>query len=353
MAYLFDLTANTNSRKIMTLDPNYPKDVTTTVIKGKSTSATFTVEIAEHGMPPEYSYQWYLDDSPVTGAIGRSFTISNLTETVTRKVHCKVTNKKGTVSSRTATLKVTQLYPPTLNSSYPQNATVMIGSSITSKVTISAAGNPASYTYQWYKNGSAVSGATSPSYSFTPTAIGNITLYCKVTNSAGTVTSRTATITVINVHLYNNGDECTSVTGGWKARGLKVVSQYNAAAPTIAKGSNNVTISQSSYACGGVYEIVKDFDLTKFKTLTFNATAGSETGILGLIVYDRSITSTGNDASTPFRNTLAYKQLQPGDNGSFNIDVSGINKAVCIGIAVYNWVTGKTPSVTMTKCVVT
>jgi hypothetical protein len=155
-----------------------------------------------------------------------------------------------------------------------------------------------------------------------------------------------------NGQLYDSGNEYTFVTGGWQARGLKVVSKYDAAAPTIAKGSNNVTISQSSYACGGVYEIVKDFDLTEFNTLTFNVAAGSETGILGLIVYDRSITSTGNDNSTPFSKTLAYKQLKLGDNGSFNIDVSGVNKAACIGIAVYNSVASKTPYVTMKKAFV-
>ena len=56
-----------------------------------------------------------------------------------------------------------------------------------------------SYTYQWYKNGSIVSGATSSSYTFTPSAIGTTTLYCEVTNNAGTVTSRTATITANNI----------------------------------------------------------------------------------------------------------------------------------------------------------
>ena len=151
--------------------------------------------------------------------------------------------------------------------------------------------------------------------------------------------------------LYDSGNEYTFITGGWQARGLKVDSGNNAAAPTIVKGSNNVTISQSSFACGGVYEIVKDFDLTEFNTLTFNVAVGSETGVFGLIVYDRNITSTGS-GSEYFTNTLAYKQLQPGNSGSFNIDVSGINKAACIGIAVYNWVAAVTPYVTMTKAFV-
>ena len=194
---LFDLTADTNVRKLMVLNPDFPKDVEATVIKGNTTSATFAVEIAEHGTPAEYSYQWYVNDTPVEGATEATYERTGLTETETLTVYCDVTNKKGTVRSRTATLNVTQYYLPVLNSSYPQNVTVEKGKSVTSKVTIDTAGNPDSYTYQWYKNGSAVSGATNASYTYTPSAVGKTTLYCKVTNAAGTVTSRTATITAI------------------------------------------------------------------------------------------------------------------------------------------------------------
>ena len=88
---------------------------------------------------------------------------------------------------------------PVLNSSYPANVTQLekSGGSATFKVVIDTAGNPAEYTYQWYVNGSAVSGATSSSYTKTGlTAAATYTVYCKVTNAAGTVQSRTATLTV-------------------------------------------------------------------------------------------------------------------------------------------------------------
>lgn len=188
------------------LNSSYPADVTTTVIKGNTTSATFTVNISTNGVPSSYTYQWYKDGAAVSGATSASYTVTGLSSTVTHSIYCKVTNTAGSVNSRTATLKVTQYYTPTLNSSYPANASVFVGTSVTSKVSISTAGNPASYTYQWYKNGSVVSGATSSSYAFTPTSAGSVTLYCKVTNTAGSVTSRTATITVkatIPTYSYN------------------------------------------------------------------------------------------------------------------------------------------------------
>lgn len=194
---LFDMTANTNVRKLMVLNPEYPKDIETTVIKGNTNSAVFTVEIAEHGKPAEYTYQWYVNDIPVEGATSSTYERTELAETETLSIYCDVTNKKGTVRSRTATLKVTQYYLPILSSSYPEDITVEKGTTVTSKVTIETPGNPDAYTYQWYKDGVAVSDATTDTFVYTPAEVGKTTVYCEVTNVAGTVTSRTSTISAI------------------------------------------------------------------------------------------------------------------------------------------------------------
>lgn len=88
---------------------------------------------------------------------------------------------------------------PVLNSSYPQNVTVTQAATViaTFSVIISTPGKPAEYTYQWYINGSPISGATGATYTYNAyQAVGNYSIYCTVTNKAGTVTSRTATFTV-------------------------------------------------------------------------------------------------------------------------------------------------------------
>lgn len=89
---------------------------------------------------------------------------------------------------------------PVLNASYPQDKTVNAssGGTATFSVQISEHGKPAEYTYQWYVNGSAVNGATSTNYtrSTTSSNVGTFTIYCKVTNKAGSVNSRAATLTV-------------------------------------------------------------------------------------------------------------------------------------------------------------
>lgn len=88
---------------------------------------------------------------------------------------------------------------PVLSASYPKDVTVTAaaGASASFSISITTPGRPAEYTYQWYRNGAAVSGATAASLTLTGlTAAATYSVYCKVTNKAGSVNSRAATLTV-------------------------------------------------------------------------------------------------------------------------------------------------------------
>jgi hypothetical protein len=67
----------------------------------------------------------------------------------------------------------------------PSNATINVGESKT--LTSSVSGGTSPYTYQWYLNGAPVSGATSNSWTFTPTSSDSYTLYLLVIDSAGAI----------------------------------------------------------------------------------------------------------------------------------------------------------------------
>lgn len=300
-----------DSYKLPVLDANYPADVTTTVIKGNTTSATFNAVIAEPGSPAKYTYQWYVNGSPVVGATNSTYTRSGLSATATYTVYCEITNKAGTVTTRVAKLNVTQLYTPVLNSSYPADATVAIGDSVTSKVTIDTAGDPDSYTYQWYKNGSAVSGATSSSYTFTPAEIGTTTLYCEVTNSAGTVKSRTATISCSKYYIVRDGT-------------AKVSTAYSGL--TVSTSGGILTLQQASSVSGEVcYANFGPVDLTQYKTLK-------------AIITEQNLNN--NEYNNRFgavksKNSESYAATVKPTTTTLSVNVSSLSGSYFIGFCIY------------------
>ena len=89
-------------------------------------------------------------------------------------------------------------YHPLSVSISPLSASIFLGQSVTFTSTVSGGYTP--YSYQWYLNGAPVSGATSASWTFTPTTSGIYYIHLKVTDAKGNTTqSDTARITVATV----------------------------------------------------------------------------------------------------------------------------------------------------------
>lgn len=214
---------------------------------------------------------------------------------------------------------------PTLNASYPANATIVKGKSVTCEVRISTDGYPSDYSYQWYKNGSAVSGATSSTYTFTPTAVGTTTVYCKVTNSTGTVQSRTATITTENrtIPLTSGWSQAYSAGGGW-ANG------------TVTCGNRLTLVSggTTSFVAGGTSSA---YDLKNAKSIEVTIDSDS-TGIGGgsgsdwvaVVSSKGAYWDPGASASTLPINILASTKFTKA--GKVTLDVSSINSSAYIVI---------------------
>lgn len=91
---------------------------------------------------------------------------------------------------------------PVYTATASSDVTLMEGSNYAAKtVTLTAsvgtAGIPNSYTYQWYKDGTDISGATSASYTTEKLyTAGTYTYRCDVSNGVGAAVSATATVTV-------------------------------------------------------------------------------------------------------------------------------------------------------------
>jgi hypothetical protein len=155
-------------------------------------SQTFTSSVDKNTTSP--SYQWYLNGAPFSGATNPSWTFEpSSTQTGSNNVYLKITDVHGVfATSNTATVTVNPAPSVTIS---PSSVTILLGCSQTFTATVSGGTSP--FSYQWCLNGAKVSGATSASWTFTPSAVGPYTVYVNVTDSAGIhAKSNTASVTV-------------------------------------------------------------------------------------------------------------------------------------------------------------
>jgi len=158
---------------------------------GESVAFTSTMS---GGLSP-YSYQWYLNGAAVPGATSPTWTFTPTT-TGTYTVYLNITDSvPKTAKSNEASVTVA---PPLTVLVSPTSASILVGQSVTFTSTVSGGYTP--YTYQWYLNDAPVSGATSGSWTFTPTTSGIYYVYLKVTDANNNVVqSETARISVASV----------------------------------------------------------------------------------------------------------------------------------------------------------
>lgn len=94
-------------KRLPTLNANYPADAAVWI----GDPATFKIEIAEAGVPDEYTYQWYRNSTEIANATAATLTLTGLNSEQTASIYCIITNKAGFVQSRTATLTVRKTTP--------------------------------------------------------------------------------------------------------------------------------------------------------------------------------------------------------------------------------------------------
>jgi hypothetical protein len=172
--------------------PSFSVSISPTSAKIKvGESVTFTSTVS--GGVPGYSYKWYLNGTEVSGAISPTWTFAPVTSG-TYNVYLNVTDSiHNTAKSNTASVTVA---PPLQVSISPTSASILVGQSVTFTSTPSGGYPP--YSYQWYLGGVQVSGATSSTWTFTPTASGIYYVYLQVKDANNNVAqSETAKITVI------------------------------------------------------------------------------------------------------------------------------------------------------------
>ncbi len=179
--------------------------------------ATATFSVQASGTDP-LNYQWYYNTNTLlTNATASILTINNVQPANAGSYSVVINNPGGSITSSYAFLTVnTSPVAPVFNSQ-PASLVVVAGS--TASFT-AVAGGTAPISYQWNKNGTPISGATSSALSLSnvqTTDDGSYTL--TASNSVGSVTSNPAQLTVTtSTPLVNSAYNLTgfaqSTTGG-------------------------------------------------------------------------------------------------------------------------------------------
>jgi len=162
-----------------------------TVAAGQA--ATFSVVAG--GTAP-LSYQWQKSGVNIAGATASSYTTPATATTDSGSTFdVVVSNTTGSATSTKVTLTVNAAAVAPTITTQPVNRTVTAGQTATFSV---VAGGTAPLSYQWQKNGVNIVGATATSYTTPATATtdSGSTFDVVVSNTAGSVTSNSATLTV-------------------------------------------------------------------------------------------------------------------------------------------------------------
>jgi sugar lactone lactonase YvrE len=150
-------------------------------------SATFSITATGSGL----TYRWLKNGTPIAGATSPSYTIPSAQAGDVATYTVEVTSA-GTTRSASARLAVGTAVPLAITS---QPAAANVAEGQNAVFTVEAVGSNLSY--QWSKNGTAISGATTNTLTLVavkPADAGSYTV--RVTSSTGAVTSVPATLTV-------------------------------------------------------------------------------------------------------------------------------------------------------------
>jgi len=162
---------------------------------------TVTFSASPSGGSGSYTYQWYVGGGAVSGATSSTYATS-FSSSGTEEIYVVIYDSVGN-SAQSSTLDETVNADPSVTVASSQNPTD-VGNTVT--FTASPTGGTGSFTYQWYVNSAAISGATSSTYSTSFSSSGSPTIYVIVTDSVGnTAQSSTLTQTV-------NPDPSTSIS---------------------------------------------------------------------------------------------------------------------------------------------
>lgn len=323
------------------------------------------------------SYQWTKNGTNISGATTNTYRIASAAVADAGNYNVVVINTVNSVASASTTSSTTALTVVSATSApvitaQPSPQSVSIGDTVFLKVDAAGAGT---LSYQWAKNGSNITGATSATYTI-PMALtthaGNYSVV--VSNSYGSTTSNSVTLSVAqDTSAFRPDSAAAATTGGaagsivtvYKAEDLK--SNAESATPCIINVSGTIILSgavlvKSNKTIQGADDkaaIVGTLDLSSGGVSNviirgLNITNPGATGGTGIIVRNASnvfIThctlfdcngdlieiSNGSDGVTVSWSEFSYSATYAGERSSMRIGLAGVETKPLRVTLHHNW----------------
>jgi plastocyanin len=225
---------------------------------------TVTFSVTVDGTAP-FSYQWYKGGVSIAGATSASYVISSVQLADAGTYYAYIANSAGSTTSDDAVLTVNLSAAVPAFTTQPASQTVTTGTAVT--FTAAASGSPAP-TYQWRKNGTNITGATSASYTIASATTADAGTYTVVaTNAAGSATSNNAVLTVnlpAVAPAFTTRPASQTVTAGTAVTFTAAASGSPAPTYQWRKNGTNImgatsasyTIASATTADAGTYSVV-------------------------------------------------------------------------------------------------
>lgn len=139
------------------------------------------------------TYSWTFNGTKI-GSNSNTLTLTNITTANAGTYSCTITDGTTTRTCSPFTVTVNKIARIT-----KQPSSLLVNAGTWQRITVSATGT-GPLSYQWFKNGSPVKGATASSITFKSIQASNQgSYYCVVKNGGSTATSNTATVKILSV----------------------------------------------------------------------------------------------------------------------------------------------------------